>query len=63
MRWGFPRSQAIGISFKHKIPIGFMKGKQLREIHEASGIYKKYDMAVSKNKGTPKWMVYDGKPY
>ena len=20
-------------------------------------------MGVSKNKGTPKWMVYDGKPY
>ena len=22
-----------------------------------------YDMGVSKNKGTPKWMVYNGKPY
>ena len=22
-----------------------------------------YDMAVSQNKGTPKWMVYNGKPY
>ena len=21
------------------------------------------DMGVSKNKGTPKWMVYNGKPY
>ncbi len=21
------------------------------------------DMDVSKNKGTPKWMVYNGKPY
>jgi len=26
---------------------------------------KKYHcyMGVSKNRGTPKWMVYDGKPY
>ena len=23
----------------------------------------KDDMGVSKNRGTPKWMVYDGKPY
>ncbi len=22
-----------------------------------------YDMGVSKNRGTPKWMVYNGKPY
>ena len=22
-----------------------------------------FDMGVSKNRGTPKWMVYDGKPY
>ena len=22
-----------------------------------------WDMGVSKNRGTPKWMVYDGKPY
>jgi len=21
------------------------------------------DMCVSKNRGTPKWMVYNGKPY
>ena len=21
------------------------------------------DMGVSKNRGTPKWMVYNGKPY
>ena len=24
---------------------------------------KTTDMGVSKNGGTPKWMVYDGKPY
>ena len=23
----------------------------------------KFYMGVSKNRGTPKWMVYDGKPY
>ena len=25
--------------------------------------YKAVHMAVSKNRGTPKWMVYKGKPY
>ena len=25
--------------------------------------WKKKHMGVSKNRGTPKWMVYDGKPY
>jgi len=24
---------------------------------------KEHDMGVSKNRGTPKWMVYNGKPY
>ena len=24
---------------------------------------KFHDMGVSKNRGTPKWMVYNGKPY
>jgi len=24
---------------------------------------RKYHMSVSKDRGTPKWMVYDGKPY
>ena len=36
----------------------FFVGKQ--SIHGAFGIYY---MGVSKNNGTPKWMVYNGKPY
>ena len=29
-----------------------------------NGIYlEKIDMGVSENSGTPKWMVYNGKPY
>ena len=38
--------------------------KQVR--HEARRkeiIWKGLDMGVSKNKGIPKWMVYNGKPY
>ena len=34
----------------------------LRKCLESSNIYST-NMGVSKNRGTPKWMLYDGKPY
>ena len=41
---------------KNAIWLKYVKGIPISAI-------SKTDMGVSKNKGTPKWMVYNGKPY
>ena len=45
-----------GLSSKALHEKQLAKSKQLREAYS-------YHMGVSKNMGTPKWMVYNGKPY
>ena len=32
-------------------------------VHSLEGRFSVSYMGFSKNRGTPKWMVYDGKPY
>ena len=52
-------------SSKWMLRIPSEKGR-IRELLEPTGrvLYASIcQMGVSKNKGTPKWMVYDGKPY
>ena len=38
-------------------------GKKLHRLELGKGIYTIIHIGVSKNRGTPKWMVYNGKPY
>ncbi len=49
--------QSLGKALRFELRVG--------EIEEGRGNNKKrrHDMGVSKNNGTPKWMVYNGKPY
>ena len=46
-------------------PIGCLAGRALSDCHhsEVFASYLHLHMDVSKNSGTPKWMVYNGKPY
>ena len=44
-----------------RVFLGPFKGIEVGSFGEPRG-YLHY-MGVSKNRGTPKWMVYDGKPY
>ena len=43
----------------------FIHGCQVPKLRslETCGEILKFDTGVSKNRGTPKWMVYNGKPY
>jgi len=44
------------------LEVGFFHPKMCFSGSGASLFFKRY-MGVSKNRGTPKWMVYNGKPY
>ncbi len=63
--------QPLGPLLKVKLLVGYIDVKSHDQLKGAgcSGIRRspdrcaKYYMGVSKNGGTPKWMVYKGKPY
>ena len=40
-----------------------MQKKLTQKKEETKSTFKYKHMGVSKNTGTPKWMVYNGKPY
>ena len=51
-----------------KNSIGFLYKRRWSPVLHSRGIYNGNDiyyvhMGVSKNRGTPKWMIYNGKPY
>jgi len=54
----FPASDSRGVIFRGLMG-SFRKGRNRNTCCKMM----KVDMGVSKNRGTPKWMVYNGKPY
>ena len=72
---GFPLHQPYPYSFykwipPFQVPQMFGDGMSTGLFHSLPTIYQipwtfqyAQDLGVSKNRGTPKWMVYNGKPY
>ena len=48
---------------KQRANLQEMQTAEVIELIIAAGQSSLWDMGVSKNRGTPKWMVYNGKPY
>ena len=52
----FPTAEQCGAVQKAAAEVGIVQQK-------ASPLFDRGELGVSKNRGTPKWMVYNGKPY
>ena len=56
-------SSAIPSAIRDESPSSPPKKKHSSQLAIAEKLPEFFYMGVSKNRGTPKWMVYNGKPY